>query len=153
MKLRTREAREAGVKRMGGKDVALKAKPERRILKILPGKSLKQLLKDVAELRPLTELVALLHPNDLEGLYKVAEGKAAEWTVMSSDARLSGAGAHAATQKPCSFFAKGRCRIGATPRVAKEEAMAHPKNEPCPWHIQRTNAQMSTLLPECQNAK
>ena len=45
VKLRAREAREAGVKRLGGKDVSLTAKPEKRILKILPGKSLKELCK------------------------------------------------------------------------------------------------------------
>ena len=45
VKLRTREAREAGVKRLGGKDVSMTAKPEKRILKILPGKNLRQLCK------------------------------------------------------------------------------------------------------------
>ena len=45
VKLRIREAREEVVKRLAGKDVAFKAKPEKRILKILPGKSLKELCK------------------------------------------------------------------------------------------------------------
>jgi len=45
LKIRTREAREAGVKHLGGRDVTFKAKPERRSLNILPGKNLRQLCK------------------------------------------------------------------------------------------------------------
>jgi hypothetical protein len=43
-KILTREAREATNKRVCGKDVALKAKPERRALKLTPSKTFKQLV-------------------------------------------------------------------------------------------------------------
>ena len=43
-KILTREAREATNKRVCGRDVALKAKPERRALKLTPSKTFKQLV-------------------------------------------------------------------------------------------------------------
>ncbi len=41
-KLRTRKARKAGEERVCGRDVTLKAKPERRTLKIIPTKYMRQ---------------------------------------------------------------------------------------------------------------